>query len=155
MFSDEFSFSLNTEFRWITVWRRRGTRFHLRSITELHKDYITENLVVSRSSDEWPNTPPYLWTAVCYCFNVQRHKYLSLMFACFEVVSVLDSHSGMTPRLAIVRSWWTTPLKGNISVACSIQFTLLILILYWADMLGRQLASLSHPPYSRIETNFP
>ena len=54
-------------------------------------------------------------TRELWLVNNTETKFLSLMFACFEVLLVLTSYSRMIMHLVIVRFWLTTSLKPKIS----------------------------------------
>ncbi|GFW02870.1 transposable element Tcb2 transposase [Trichonephila clavipes] len=66
MFSDESRFSLSSDFRRVTIWRERGTRFEPRNITERH---------------HFPSRGVMVWAGIMIDFRTDLHF--------FDTVSVI------------------------------------------------------------------
>ncbi|GFW71878.1 transposable element Tcb2 transposase [Trichonephila clavipes] len=60
MFSDESRFSLNSDSRFVTIWRERGARFEPRNITERHHFPSKGSNGMARHHDGRPHRSPFL-----------------------------------------------------------------------------------------------
>ncbi|GFT67158.1 transposable element Tcb2 transposase [Trichonephila clavipes] len=98
MFSDESRFSLSSDSRRVTIWRELGTRFEPRNITEGH-NFPSRGVMVRAGIKMDSRTDLHFFETGSV--TAQRYRdevLLSLMFTCFEVLSVLTSYSWMIMR---------------------------------------------------------
>ncbi|GFW50864.1 transposable element Tc3 transposase [Trichonephila clavipes] len=91
MLRDEFRFSLSSDSRWVTIWRERGTRFESRNMKERHHFPSRAVMVWTGIMKDRRTDINFFDTGSVTGKNTET-KFLSLMFACFEVLSVLTSY---------------------------------------------------------------
>ncbi|KFM75536.1 Transposable element Tc3 transposase, partial [Stegodyphus mimosarum] len=152
MFSDEFRFSLSTDSRRVTIWRERGTRFETRNILERH---------------HFPSRGVMVWAGIMmdgrtdlHFFHTgsvtgQRYRdevlepYVRLFRDAVGSDFIFMDDNAPCNRAVLVDDFLETENIQRMSWPANSPD--LNPIEHVWDMLGRQIAALSHPPSSVTE----
>ncbi|GFX08848.1 transposable element Tc1 transposase [Trichonephila clavipes] len=152
MFSDESQFSLSSDSRRVTIWRERGTRFEPRSITERHY---------------FPSRGVMVWAGIMMdgrtdlhffdtgSVTAQRYRdevlesYVRLFRGAVGPDFIFMDDNAPCHRVVLIDDFLETENIQRMS--WPVNSPDLNPIEHVWDMLGRQIAALSHPPSSVTE----
>ncbi|GFS71485.1 transposable element Tcb2 transposase [Trichonephila clavipes] len=147
MFSDESRFSLSSDSGWTTIWRERGTRFEPRNITERH---------------HFPSRGVMVWAGIVMdgrtdlhffdtgSVTAQRYRdevfepYVRLFRGAVDPDSIFMDDNAPCQRAVLIDDFLETENIQRMSWPANSPD--LNHIEHVWDMLGRQIATLSHPP---------
>ncbi|GFU88982.1 transposable element Tcb2 transposase [Trichonephila clavipes] len=152
MFSDESRFSLSSDSRWVTIWRERGTRFEPRNITERH-NFPSRGVIVWAGIMMNGRTDLHFFdmgsvTAQRYRDYVLEPYVLVFRGAVGPDFIFMDDNAPCQ-RVVLIDDFLETE---NIQcMSWPVNSPDLNPIKHVWDMLGRQIAALSHPPSSVTE----
>ncbi|GFX40011.1 transposable element Tcb2 transposase [Trichonephila clavipes] len=152
MFSDESRFSLSSDSRWVTIWRERETRFEPRNIKERH---------------HFPSRGVMVWAGILmdgrtdlHFFDTesvtdQRYRdevlepYVRLFRGAVDPDFIFMDDNAPCYRAVLINDFLETENIQRMSWPANSPD--LNPIEHVGDMLGRQIAALSHPPSSVTE----
>ncbi|GFX96382.1 transposable element Tc3 transposase [Trichonephila clavipes] len=151
MFSDESRFSPSSDSRQVTIWRERGTHFEPRNITERHH-FPSRGVMVWAGIMDGYTDLHFFDTG---CVTVQRYRDEVLEpYVCLFRGDVgpdfifMDDHAPCH-RAVLIDDFLEMENIQRMSWPANSHD--LIPIEHVWDMLGRQIAALSHPPSSVTE----
>ncbi|GFT67334.1 transposable element Tcb2 transposase [Trichonephila clavipes] len=152
MFSDESRFSLSSDSRQVTIWRERGTRFEPRNITEIHH-FPSRGVMVWASITMDGRTDLHFFDTVSV--TVQRYRdevlepYVHLFRGAVGPDYIFMDDNAPCHRAVLIDGFLETENIQRMSDPANSP-DLNPNEHVW-DMLGRQIAALSHSPSSVTE----